>query len=204
MPVLLLATLHDEVLRDPACELAGWYASVARTPRDDDVTAALLAHCRRRRDAIVGTVSTRSTQTNEVGRCGVLLPALGMVAREVGELALVDVGTSAGLNLLPDRYRYRDEPGGSVGPDAAVEITVGTRGAVPVPVRVPRIAARIGLDREPIDIFDDDASRVAARLRLARTTRPLSAARRGDRDRTGPPVRHPHHRRRDRTRGRGR
>ena len=54
-------------------------------------------------------VATRSTQTNEVGRCTALLPGLCPIASqyEWGEpLSLLDLGTSAGLNLLFDDYGY--------------------------------------------------------------------------------------------------
>ena len=68
---------------------------------------------------------TRSIQTNEVGRSAALLPALAVVragALAVGDdrpLALVELGPSAGLNLLLDRYAvtYRR--------DGAVVATVG-------------------------------------------------------------------------------
>src|SRR5262245_41616183 len=46
---------------------------------------------------------TRTTQTNEPARCAVLLPIL---ARLPQPLALIEVGASAGLCLLPDRYGY--------------------------------------------------------------------------------------------------
>src|SRR5262245_55474412 len=46
---------------------------------------------------------TRTTQTNEPARCSVLLP---LFARLPQPLALIEVGASAGLCLLPDRYGY--------------------------------------------------------------------------------------------------
>ena len=62
-------------------------------------------------------LATRTTQTNEVGRCGLFLPVFGMLADEVGPLGHIDVGTSGGLNLLLDRYeyRYRTADDGEVG-----------------------------------------------------------------------------------------
>ena len=47
---------------------------------------------------------SRATQTNEPGRCAVLLPVLAALPQP---LALLEVGASAGLCLYPDRYSYR-------------------------------------------------------------------------------------------------
>lgn len=154
LPVLLLAAIHDQVLADPDCELAGWYPTVAADPRRDDPRAALVSHCAERADALAATVASRSTQTNEVGRCALLLPALATIAGEVGPLAWVDVGASGGLNLQLDRFAYTYRPGGTVGDLVDVHLEIDTRGAVPVPARMPPIARRLGLDRSPIDLLD--------------------------------------------------
>lgn len=158
-PVLLLAALHEQVLAEPDCDLAAWYPSVTDAPRTGDITAALLAHCRAHASALRSTLATRHTQTNEVGRCGVVLPVLGMVAAEVGPVALVDVGTSAGLNLHLDRYSYDYAPGGRVGPASDVHLHITTEGDVPVPTEVPEVRARIGIDPAPVDPTDDTATR---------------------------------------------
>ena len=54
--------------------------------------------------AIEAELRTRSTQTNEAGRCAALLPVLAALPQP---LALLEVGASAGLCLYPDRYAYR-------------------------------------------------------------------------------------------------
>jgi len=95
----------------------------------------------------------RTTQTNEPARCSVLLPVL---AKLPPPLALLEVGASAGLCLIPDRYGYdygaqRIEPVASAGIAAPV-FPCATRGAVPIPARVPEIAWRAGLDLNPIDL----------------------------------------------------
>ena len=53
-------------------------------------------------------MATRLVQTNVVERCSYLLPAFALIADETPgtALALIDVGASAGLNLLWDRYQY--------------------------------------------------------------------------------------------------
>src|SRR5436190_938127 len=53
-------------------------------------------------------LETRRVQVNEIGRCAYFLPAFQVVAQRIsGEpMALVEVGASAGLNLLWDKYGY--------------------------------------------------------------------------------------------------
>jgi hypothetical protein len=97
------------------------------------------------------TLLTRSTQTNEAARCAALLPALAVVE---GPLALVEVGTSAGLCLYPDRYRYEYD-GRPIGPPGPVLIRCTTSGAFPVPAAPPEVVARIGVDLHPLDVTDD-------------------------------------------------
>src|SRR5262245_27973015 len=53
---------------------------------------------------IAAEMRVRATQTNEPGRCAVLLPVLAALPQP---LALLEAGTSAGLCLYPDRYAYR-------------------------------------------------------------------------------------------------
>jgi hypothetical protein len=107
-------------------------------------------------DQVVATMLARRTQTNEVGRCALLLPLL---ARLPGPLALVEVGASAGLCLLPDRYAY-DYAGAIVGhPASPLRLSCQPRGPVPVPTALPEVVWRRGIDLAPIDLGDPDAVR---------------------------------------------
>jgi hypothetical protein len=166
-PVLLFACVHALLLADPDDELAAWYPNLTTTPADDDPLPAFRRFCRRHRSELATLLARRSTQTNEIGRCALFLPALAMLESECGPLAHVDVGASAGLNLLLPHFGYRYEPGGQVGSTAGDQdripeelvLTCGTRGDVPVPDRVPDVAVSVGLDRNPISIADDDQAR---------------------------------------------
>jgi hypothetical protein len=99
----------------------------------------------------------RRTQTNEPARCATLLPALAGLP---GPLALIEVGASAGLTLLFDRYSY--DFGGRVirGTDPeAPTLRCAVHGPVPVPAGVPDIAWRAGLDLNPLDVTSEDDMR---------------------------------------------
>jgi len=97
-------------------------------------------------------------QTNEVQRAWALLPCLLELARwsEVPVFDLVELGTSAGLLLLWDRYQYR-YAAGEWGPNsAALELAGEERGRVPGELLrvVPRARRRVGIDRNPLDLRD--------------------------------------------------
>lgn len=104
-------------------------------------------------DAIAAVMRTRRTQTNEPGRCACLLPLL---ARLDGPLALIEVGASAGLCLLPDHYGYDwgrtrlDPPGGTGAPVFPCRVNA----RAPLPDRHPQIVWRAGLDLAPPDLGD--------------------------------------------------
>ena len=159
LPVLLFAAVHHLVLRGDEPDLERFYPNLVGEPDSGDPFPTFRECCRRHSDALRALIATRSTQTNEVGRCSQFLPALGMLADEVGTLAHLDVGTSAGLNLLLPRYEYRFSPGGSVGGPSPVVLDCATRGGVPVPATLPDVGASIGIDIAPIDVREDEEVR---------------------------------------------
>jgi len=168
-PVLLFACTHHLVLDEPRSELAQWYPNLTtdhRPPDDPELMPTFRRFFEARATELTWLLSTRTTQTNEVGRCGLFLPVFGMLAAEVGTLGHIDIGTSGGLNLLLDRYeyRYRGETeavaaASVVGGPSTVVLEVSTRGAVPVPASMPVIGARLGIDRQPVDVTDPIESR---------------------------------------------
>jgi hypothetical protein len=102
-------------------------------------------------------ILARGTQTNEPGRCAVLLPVLAQLPEP---LALIEVGASAGLISLFDRYSY--DYGGHylAGSDPqAPTLRCRPSGPVPLPARMPAIVWRAGLDLSPLDLTSDDDAR---------------------------------------------
>ncbi len=172
----LAGALHALVLqgRDPA--LSAQYPPAAwQADRLGDAALEALA----RHAAFVDGWIDQPPQTNEVARSAMLLPGLVTVAAETGlPLSLLEIGSSAGLNLLPDRWRYRYGDR-EAGPDGApFTLAPDASGTVPVDP-FPRIASRAGCDRNPLDaasredrlrlesyVWADQADRLA-RLRAA-------------------------------------
>jgi hypothetical protein len=101
-----------------------------------------------------GVMMARRTQTNEPARCATLLPALAQLPPP---LALIEVGASAGLTLLVDRYSYDFDGHRIAGLDPqAPTLHCTPQGPVPLPPRPPEITWRAGLDLNPLDVRDDD------------------------------------------------
>jgi hypothetical protein len=142
IPNLLLAAVHDVLLEGSDSPLGSWYATVVpdgeavrpvgEGPDDPWPHFRALALDD---PEVAQRLATRATQTNEVGRCAALLPALTAIAAEAGRpLALVEIGASAGLNLVLDRYGYRyvvDGPRPGTEPEADMEVPWASAPVVP-------------------------------------------------------------------------
>jgi len=153
-PMVFLAAVHDELLRDPGHALAEHYPDVS--PGADpagDPWPAFAAFCAERSDALHATLQARSTQTNEVARCGGLLPCFATVSAG-RPLALIEVGASAGLNLCWDRFAY-DYSGAAAGVEASpLRIACALRGERRPPLTTAPVASRVGIDLDPVDLGD--------------------------------------------------
>ena len=121
----------------------------------DDFAAALRDHS----GSLRGFVREQGVQTNETQRCVVLLPAFLTLARETGlPLDVVELGPSAGLNLVFDRYSYGYAQGTWGDPSARLRFEANERGQVPARLfDTPlRVVGRCGIDLSPLDVADAD------------------------------------------------
>jgi hypothetical protein len=164
VPNMLLGAVHYLLLKGVDHPLAAYYQSVVgKSARTDDPVPAFKTFCRDYRDDIIQQLHTRLVQTNEVNRCGLWLPAFNVIAqREPGRtLGLVEIGPSAGLNLLWDYYHYDYGNGYTAGrADAPLHLKLALRGdkIPPLPETMPRVGSRFGLDLNPMNVLDEDAA----------------------------------------------
>ncbi len=163
VPNLLLGAVHFLLLRGAKHPLAIFYPDISSTPvTGSDPYPAFRSFCDEHAGEIKHLLQTRRVQTNEVRRCAVLLPAFGIVAERTGNrpLALVEIGASAGFNLLWDSYGYDYGTGRTYGNvDAAIQLGCALHGKKQprIPERFPLIASRQGIDLQPIDVNDQDS-----------------------------------------------
>jgi hypothetical protein len=188
-PPLILAALHDLALAGRAPALAAAWAAA-----DGDAAArAAIDTLLRMTDSVVAIAVRRQPLTFETGRCAVLYPAIAEAARRVGAQAvgLIDVGSSAGLDLQVDRVGIRYGNGQRLGdPSSPVQLSSSVVGDRPVPSgAMPDVVARVAVGPDPFDATDaEDArwsraclapdqperiARLEAELALAATAPPL-------------------------------
>lgn len=163
IPNLLFAAVKRLAAEQPDETLATLYADAAQgTAPAAGLPDAFEEFCHGHARRIIDLVRTRNVQTNEVGRCSHLMPAFGIIAKATGrDLALIDIGAGAGLNLLWDRFDYRYSDGSAFGSGRSrVRIECESRGEMPrIPARFPAVSFAAGVDLDPIDLHDDEQYR---------------------------------------------
>ena len=109
IPHLFLGAVHYLLAKEPEHPLRSYYPSLTGGPViDGDPFPEFRRFCLDRVPELVNVLASRLNQTNEVRRAACLLPAFCLVAERglVSPLAVIELGASAGLLLLWDRYRY--------------------------------------------------------------------------------------------------
>lgn len=160
LPLRLAGALHALVLSGAAPDLAACYPPFHSGSRDRlwPALKKVLTH----HDEMIRLFLTSPPQTNEVGRSGVLLGGFLTVAALTGlPLRVIEIGASAGLNLIFDKYRYRLGSASWGDPGSPVILAPDWTGGPP-PLSTPlRVSERVACDRAPLDLADP-----AQRLRL--------------------------------------
>jgi hypothetical protein len=158
---LFFAAVQFLLFQNPDDSLARHFPSLSTfaTSRDD-LSTDFRNFCFSRKDDLKDLLRTKLVQTNEVRRSACLLPVLQMIYEETNgqPLYLIDIGASAGLNLLFDRYHFdygQDQTFGDS--ESPVQIYCQSRGrALPLSATFPQVASRVAIDLNPLDVHKQD------------------------------------------------
>jgi len=161
-PNLILGAVHFLILRGARHPLTRFYPSVGGTSSVDaeDPFPDFRDFVAQHRAAIEKLIATRVTNTNEVGRSALLHAGFRAIAAQA-LLSPIEIGPSAGLNLIWNRYgvRYNRDGAAAVAlnSDAPLVIACALRGDNNPPSGpTPPIASRVGLELNPVDLADAD------------------------------------------------
>jgi len=161
---MILGAVHFLLLRGADHPLKRFYPTVggAISTEDGDPFPDFRDFVTIHRDAVLALIKTRVTNTNEIGRSALLHAAFRFVAvGTTSALSLIEIGPSAGLNMIWDSYGVRylrnGAIAGTVNAAADLMIDCELRGERMPPFGpVPTIAGRIGLELNPIDLSKAD------------------------------------------------
>jgi hypothetical protein len=150
--MLVLATLHLAALRGhPTLSPIYRDAREGSITDPEDAAQRILAVVHSQ-PHLVRAELRRSTQTNEPGRSAVFQSVIALIAaRGFSTINLIDVGTSAGINLYFDQFPVRDT-------DDANPLTLVCHDESPVDrsLSLPNVHSRVGIDPSPLDLSADD------------------------------------------------
>ena len=154
-----LVALLDEV-PEPKRQPELLFAVARRLGADPADPGALRAVGLEARPALVAALASATVQANDPRRLGPVVPLFAALAARVGRpLGLVDAGAAAGLCSIPDRVTLDHRTGEDVvrvhtaPSDPSLHLTADVTGVPIGPASAPiRIAARIALDPNPIDL----------------------------------------------------
>ncbi len=157
LPALLAsAAIAFLVRRDEPMPLSRYFP-VARRPQpplDAGFGSAAAGFVSARLSDIMAVCASHRYQMNEVARCAQI--ALGMAADHgpsCGPIAMIDLGTGAGLGLQLDRYQY--EIGDLRTGPPGLTLTCEVRGdRQPPRPELPPIICRAGIELDPVDLAD--------------------------------------------------
>jgi len=185
MPLRIAGGFHNLYLTGDAPELGPVYDGQVSGQAEVDRIVVALAE---RFDARLAPWLDGPPQTNEAGRSASLMAGLLWLAQRLGpRFEINEIGASAGVNTMMERYRY-DLGGTRVGPaDSPMRIRPEWKGPPP-PAGPVEIAAIRGCDVAPVDLSDPEQAlrlksyvwadarermaRIDAAIRLAGERRP--------------------------------
>jgi len=151
LPLRLTGALHNLLLTGEDRRLEPVYAGLLT---DQGQIDAIVLELVRKYDTQLLPWLDGPPQTNEAGRSWAFMSALKWLSVRLGpKFAMYELGASAGVNTMMDRYHF-DLGGVTAGPgDSPMRINPEWRGSPPPDAPVEIVSIR-GCDQSPIDLGD--------------------------------------------------
>ncbi|ALX48460.1 DUF2332 domain-containing protein [Lentibacillus amyloliquefaciens] len=152
VPNLLFGAVHYLLLKGSDHPLKTYYPSRVDSPKniDSGTFVCFKEFCRAYKDEIVSILRSKLVQTNEVRRCAYLYPVFSYIYHKTKKpLSLIEIGTSAGLQLLWDKYSYTygtDQIFGDKSSRVHITSEIKGKNTPSLPLESPPVASKIGLD----------------------------------------------------------
>ncbi|MGZ9584045.1 DUF2332 domain-containing protein [Paenibacillus marinisediminis] len=161
VPNLLLGAVHYLLLKGCKHELREYYGSIVSNPREySSAFPYFKDFCIQYSYELISILQSRLVQTNEVRRCAYLYPSFCTIYNITHKpLALIEIGTSAGLQLMWDQYRYSyhsDEVYGNEQSELHMRSIIQGERTPLLLKQSPPVTTRIGLDLHVNDLNNPD------------------------------------------------
>ncbi|WP_420488330.1 DUF2332 domain-containing protein [Gottfriedia acidiceleris] len=164
IPNLLLGSIHYLLMNGKNHPLKEFYPSLVKTPKKlEDSYPYFQDFCKKFRNEIIQLLQTKIVQTNEVRRCAYLYPCFSYIYQKVNKpISLIEIGTSAGLQLLFDQYKYSYSSSetiyGNIKSNVLIDSKVIVKGPTILPLldEVPPVVDRYGIDLHVNDLSNEE------------------------------------------------
>lgn len=162
VPNLLFGAVHYLLLKGRKHDLKHFYQSMVKRPRNFEESYPYFKDfCEKYKDQIQFILKSKLVQTNEVRRCSYLFPTFTYIySISQKPLALIEIGTSAGLQLLWDQYTYsygtNDDIYGDENSEVHISSEIIGEKRPHLDGGIPPVISRIGIDLNTMDLTDDE------------------------------------------------
>lgn len=162
VPNLLLGAVHYLLLKGKEHSLKNYYQSLVENAdiNFENAFYQFKDFCHVYREEVISLLQTKLVQTNEVRRCAYLYPSFCYIFNKVNKpLALIEIGTSAGLQLFWDQYRYSygtEEVYGNTQSNVHLQSEIKGEKKPSFLKQSPPVMERIGLDLHVNNLNDEE------------------------------------------------
>lgn len=159
VPNLFLGAVHYLLLKGADHPLRRYYPSIVENVKSYEESFPFFKEfCKLYKEEILVLIKDKLVQTNEVRRCGYLYPVFSYIHNKCKKpLALIEIGTSAGFQLLWDKYKYTYNGQDFYGDSSStflIQTEIKSEAKPELLRESPPVSSRMGLDLHINDVTD--------------------------------------------------